>query len=46
MKEVPKKNVHITGFRCSLPMAFGVKMSDFEASKKRNATTGEVKNIF
>ena len=35
-----------TGFRCSLPMEFGVKMSNFEASKKRNATTGKLKNIF
>ena len=35
-----------TGFRCSLPMEIGVKMSDFEASKKRNATTGKVKYIF
>ena len=38
--------IYITGFRCSLPMEFGDKMSDFEASKKRNATTGKVKNIF
>ena len=37
---------HKTSFRCSLPMEFGDKMSDFEASKKRNATTGKVKNIF
>ena len=33
---------HRAGFRCSLPMEIGVKMSDFEASKKRNATTGKV----
>ena len=39
------QNNLITGFRCSLPMEFGDKMSDFEASKKRNATTGKVKNI-
>ena len=36
----------ITGFSCSLPMEFGDKMSDCEASKKRNATTSKVKNIF
>ena len=44
-KNVEEKDIK-TGFRCSLPMALGVKMSDFEASKKRNATTGKVKNIF
>ena len=39
------KIVFKTGFRCSLPMKIGVKMSDFEASKKRNAPTGKVKKL-